>query len=172
MVETSRRLTETEKSPSNKRSGIQIVPAPCPPKIMVLLHRIDGPSTEDMHALSSADGKQLHETNWDAPPGHWTMRCSDWVFVSCSPALTSWSITLILVPFCFFRYLLHRSDMGFSTTANIHDNGSASKDAIEHQQQELEIDHVLTQLTLEEKVSLTAGSHKSGYSIGFGIDTK
>lgn len=62
--------------------------------------------------------------------------------------------------------------MGVSTTKNIHDNGPAPPNAIKQQQQQLDIDHVLTQLTLEEKVSLTAGRHNSGYSVGTAIDTE
>lgn len=62
--------------------------------------------------------------------------------------------------------------MGVSTTKNIHDNVAASQYTVKQQQQELDVDHILTQLTLEEKVSLTAGRHKPRPSITFDINMK
>jgi beta-glucosidase len=47
--------------------------------------------------------------------------------------------------------------MGISTTQSTREHGSATHNTAKQQQQELDIEHVLTQLTLEEKISLTAG---------------
>jgi beta-glucosidase len=47
--------------------------------------------------------------------------------------------------------------MGISTTQATRDPGSPSHTTAKQHQEELDIEHVLTQLTLEEKISLTAG---------------
>lgn len=62
--------------------------------------------------------------------------------------------------------------MGVSTTKNIHDNASLSQIATKQQQPELDIEHMLTQLTLEEKISLTAGEHQPYRSVEFSTDMK
>ncbi|KAI4854348.1 hypothetical protein E4T44_00234 [Aureobasidium sp. EXF-8845] len=46
--------------------------------------------------------------------------------------------------------------MGISTTQSTREHGSVSHPTTKQQQQELDIEHVLIQLTLEEKISLTA----------------
>jgi beta-glucosidase len=48
--------------------------------------------------------------------------------------------------------------MGISTTQSTREHGSVSHPTTKQQQQELDIEHVLIQLTLEEKISLTAGT--------------
>lgn len=47
--------------------------------------------------------------------------------------------------------------MGISTTQSTREHSSVSHSTTKQQQQELDVEHVLTQLTLEEKISLTAG---------------
>jgi len=47
--------------------------------------------------------------------------------------------------------------MGISTTQSTREHSSVSQSTTKQQQQELDVEHVLTQLTLEEKISLTAG---------------
>jgi beta-glucosidase len=51
--------------------------------------------------------------------------------------------------------------MGISTAQATRDPGSPSHTTSKQHQEELDIEHVLTQLTLEEKISLTAGKLKT-----------
>jgi hypothetical protein len=60
--------------------------------------------------------------------------------------------------------------MGISTTKNTREHGSASHATTKQQQQELDIEHVLTQLTLEEKISLTAGMFFVDYIVAICTD--
>lgn len=50
--------------------------------------------------------------------------------------------------------------MGISTTQTTRDLGPSAHTTTKQHQEELDIEHVLTQLTLEEKISLTAGKLK------------
>jgi beta-glucosidase len=60
--------------------------------------------------------------------------------------------------------------MGISTAQTTRDHGSLSHTTIKQHQEELDIEHVLTQLTLEEKISLTAGQLKPAHRILFIAD--
>lgn len=54
--------------------------------------------------------------------------------------------------------------MGVSTTQSTREHGSISHTTTKQHQEELDIEHVLTQLTLEEKISLTAGRYQLVYT--------
>ena len=47
--------------------------------------------------------------------------------------------------------------MGISTAQSTREHSLVSQSMTKQQKQELDVEHVLTQLTLEEKISLTAG---------------
>ena len=60
--------------------------------------------------------------------------------------------------------------MGISTTQSTRDHGSLPHTTTKQHQEELDIEHVLTQLTLEEKISLTAGKLEPAHRILFLVD--
>lgn len=55
--------------------------------------------------------------------------------------------------------------MGVSTTQSTREPGSISHTTTKQHREELDIEHVLTQLTLEEKISLTAGRCRLVYMV-------
>jgi len=60
--------------------------------------------------------------------------------------------------------------MGISTTQSTREHSSVSQSTTKQQQQKLDVEHVLTQLTLEEKISLTAGKFTLDISIIFCVN--